>query len=73
LWGENGEFSGEYAGLMVVGEFLVFREALMLKTGGGWRVWLKSSCFPSFWFSGKGFRVGGKEFDGYGKLCLWLK
>jgi len=35
LWGENGEFSGEYAGLMVVGEFLVFREALLtLKTGG---------------------------------------
>jgi hypothetical protein len=25
-------------GLMVVGEFLVFEEALMLKTGGGWRV-----------------------------------
>ena len=52
---------------MVVGEFLVFREALMLKTGGGWRVWLKSSCFPSFWFSGKGFRAGGKEFGVGGK------
>ena len=34
LWGENGEFSGEYAGLMVVGEFLVFGKALTLKTGG---------------------------------------
>jgi len=33
-WDENWEFSGEYAGLMVVGEFLAFREALMLKTGG---------------------------------------
>jgi len=67
---ENREFSGEHKGLMVVGEFLVFREAL-LKTGGGWRVWLKSSCFPSFWFSGKGFRGCGKELDGSGKLWLW--
>ena len=32
---------------------------------------LKSSCFPSFWFSGKGFRGCGKEFDGSGKLSLW--
>ena len=32
--GVKAEFSGEYAGLMVVGEFLVFEEALMLKTGG---------------------------------------
>jgi hypothetical protein len=31
---KTGEFSGEYKGLMVVGEFLAFREALMLKTGG---------------------------------------
>jgi len=69
LWGENGEFSGKYKGLMVVGEFLVFGKALLtLKSGGGWRVQLKSSCFPSFWFSGKGFRAGGKEFDGRGKL-----
>jgi hypothetical protein len=30
-------------------------------------------CFPSFWFSGKGFRGFGKGFDGHGKLCLWLK
>jgi hypothetical protein len=58
---------------MIVGEFLVFREALMLKTGGGWRVQLKSSCFPSFWFSGKGFRGCGKEFDGSGKSGLWKK
>jgi len=34
-WDENGEFSGEYAGLMVVGEFLVFREALMLNARAG--------------------------------------
>jgi hypothetical protein len=73
LCGESREFSGEYAGLMIVGEFLVFREALMLKTGGGWRVWLKSSCFPSFWFTGKGFRGCGKEFDGSGKSGLWKK
>jgi hypothetical protein len=57
---------------MIVGEFLVFGKALLtLKTGGGWRVQLKSSCFPSFWFSGKGFRGFGKEFDGCGKLWLW--
>ena len=32
---ENREFSGERKGLMIVGEFLVFEEALlMLKTGG---------------------------------------
>lgn len=72
--GECGEVSGEYAGLMVVGEFLVFEEALLtLKTGGGWRVQLKSSCFPSFWFSGKGFGACGKEFDGSGKSGLWEK
>jgi hypothetical protein len=29
LWGESVEFSGEYAGLMVVGEFLVFGKALL--------------------------------------------
>ena len=41
FWGElvvgseNREFSGERKGLMIVGEFLVFEEALlMLKTGG---------------------------------------
>jgi hypothetical protein len=70
---KTGEFSGEYKGLMVVGEFLVFGKALMLKTGGGWRVQLKSSCFLSFWFSGKGFGACGKEFDGCGKLWLWRK
>ena len=32
---------------------------------------MKSSCFPSFWFSGKGFDGCGKEFDGSGKLWLW--
>ena len=35
MWGENGEFSGEYTGFMVVGKFLVFGKALlMFKTGG---------------------------------------